>query len=122
MKKLFLLSVITSLILGWYGCKKDDDGDDQPLEKHELLLEKTWYNNPNKGRGDHFFGSDGTLQVTNPTWSGTYVWGPNDSMTIIIPGGGTVNWWFRKIEKDYMEYWPTNELPENIYQFTTTKP
>ena len=124
-KLLFVLSIIVVSAFIVTSCKKnkDDDGDNEPpKDKHEMLLEKTWYNVPNKGRGNHFFGSDGTIQITNPTWSGTFVWGPNDSMTIITPQGATVNWWFKEITEDHMKYWPTNELPENIYEFSTTKP
>ena len=87
-----------------------------------MLVEKTWYNVPNMGRGNHFFGADGTILIISPTWSGTYVWGPNDSMTVITSTGATVNWWFKSITETTMEYWPTNEAPQNIYKFTTVKP
>ena len=118
---IFIALIITTMIFS--SCKKgDDDGGDPPLTKHEMLLEKTWYNVPNKGRGEHFFGSDGKLIITNPNWGGTFVWGPNDSLTVITEQGATVNWWFKTITEDHMEYWPTNEAPENIYEFTTTKP
>ncbi len=125
MKKLYLFAAIiavSAMIIS--SCKKDKDGDNNepPKDKHEMLLEKTWYNVPNKGRGNHYFGSDGTLTVTNPSWTATFVWGPNDSMTVITPQGATVNWWFKEITEDHMSYWPTNEPPENIYEFSTTKP
>lgn len=119
--QLFIMAfMLVSLVAT--SCKKDEPVDDTPVDKHTMLLEKTWYNSPNQGRGDHFFGSDGTMQITNPTWGGTFVWGPNDSMTVITTGGVTVNWWFKTITADYMEYWPTNEDPANIYKFSTTKP
>lgn len=122
MKKLQLL-VLAFLLVGFAfaSCKKNNT-DNTPVDKHTLLYGKTWYNSPNLGRGQHIFGADGTLQITDPTWGGTFVWGPNDSMTVITTGGVSVNWHFITITENYMEYWPTNEDPANIYKFSTTKP
>lgn len=117
-----LLLTLTIIGLAFTACKKDEPVDDTPVDKHTMLTTGTWYNNPNLGRGDHVFHADGTLEIINPTWGGNYVWGPNDSMTVITTGGVSVNWWFKTITEDVIEYWPTNEDPANVYRFTKTKP
>ena len=114
-----LISIIVVFAIILSSCKKDDEQD---VNKDELLLEKTWYNNPDLGRGNHFFSSDGSLLITNPTITGTWQWGPNDSMYISTTMGDNYTWWFRTIEENRMEYWPTYEPPNTFYQFTTTKP
>jgi hypothetical protein len=126
MRKLhFLLTslVLLALALTFTSCDKDDD-DDVPLSKQELLVDKWWYDVAGQNRGDHKFNSAAkTVDFTYPSpIQGTYLWGPNDSMYITMPGGAPpFTLWFKTVTETNMEYWPTFEPVENIYKFTTTK-
>jgi len=87
-----------------------------------MLYDKWWYNTDNQGRGDHFFNSDGTLQWTLMPAEGTWEWKPNDSLKVSFTGYPDATLWFKSIEENNMEYWPTFEPEANIYKFSTTKP
>lgn len=118
----FLLSLllVTALVAVNYSCNKDDD-EPEPDTK-ELLLDKTWYSVGEIGNGTQIYGSDGTYTFQPAGVTGTWAWGPNDSMYMVSAGGASFTFWFMKIEDDYMEYWPTFEPEGNIYKFSTTKP
>lgn len=117
----FLMITMSSVAL-FSSCGKDDDDDDVVVKTtKELLVDKWWYNNPNVGRGDHYFASDGTIKLNSAT-VGTYVWTVNDSMVVTASGGASVTWYIKSVTETTMEYWPTNEPATNIYKFTTTKP
>lgn len=114
-----------SLALTFTNCNKDNnDDDDGPKSKKELLVDKWWYNNPDQGRGNFKFNSNNTLEATYPApTSGTYEWGPNDSMYITMDGGAPpFTYHFITVEASVMEYWPTFEPEGNVYRFTTTEP
>lgn len=101
------------------SCSKSDE---DLKDRHSLILEKTWYNNPNMGLGNHHFSSDGQIYVDNPAWIGTFYWGPNDSMYIEKYDGSKLTYWFRYISEDSISFWPTHDFPQTFYSFTTTKP
>ncbi len=127
MRKFYLALVLLmafSMVLV-VSCNEEDDTDDDDIvvvkTKKELLVDRWWYNNPDVGRGDHFFGSDGTIKL-NSAAVATYVWTVNDSMSVTAQGGATVTWWIKSVTETTMEYWPTNEPASNIYKFTSTEP
>lgn len=122
MRKIFqlvsLLLVFVTLFLS--ACK--DDGLSDEYIRDQILLDVWWYSYGNNQRGECYFNSDGTVEVTFPVPStGTYIWGPNDSMYVQLPD---INYtlWFQKYEENYMEFRPTNEPFANIYFFSTYKP
>jgi hypothetical protein len=122
----FILSMmlVSALIAVSYSCNKDDDDNDDDPEpsKQELLLDKTWYSIGDIGSGSQIYNSDGTYIFQPAGNTGTWTWGPNDSMYFVSSQGAQYTFWFIKIEKDYMEFWPTYEPEGNIYKWSTTKP
>ena len=125
--KILLFAVIVSTAFYFTSCAKDDTTNDTPKvkTKHELLMDAMWYNTDGQGVGDRRFNTDGTFQFYNPNATGTYTWGPNDSMYINIttpPGAPPMTYWFKTVTATNMEYWPTFEPSSNIYKFSKTKP
>ena len=120
MKIKHFIALMLLFTLAMSACKKEEE--EPAPDPHELLYDKWWYNVGNQGRGDHYFDSDGTVQMTIPAANGTWKWGVNDSLTVTMDGYPPMNLHFTKITENSMEYWPTFEPEGNLYQFSTTKP
>jgi|GEM_PF-2507213 hypothetical protein len=113
---LILLVAVTA-----FQCAKEDDNS-QDLDYHYYLYDKWWYNTNQQGWGDHFFHSDGTIEVTNPPMYGTWNWIQNDSMRINFEGYGQVTYHFNYITENAMELYPTYLTENDVIIFSTTKP
>lgn len=124
MKVKHLIAIIFLFTIAISACKKETtpDEDPAPVDKKEQLYNKWWYNVGNQGRGNHYFNSNGTVEMTIPQASGTWQWSLNDSLIVTMDGYPPITLWFSKIEANTMEYWPTFEPEGNLYQFSTVKP
>lgn len=115
----FSVIIITILTLMSCGKKTDSPSVD---DTHKLLYDKWWYSMDVDNKGDEYFSSDGTCQMTIPPASGTWTWKANDSLLVQLDGYPSFVLHFLRIEKDTMEYWPTFEPIGVNYKFSTTKP
>ena len=121
MKVKHFIALLLLFSLGMAACGKEEEEEPIP-DPHEMLYDKWWYNEGNQGRGDHYFNSDGTCQMTIPPANGTWTWSVNDSLTVTMDSYPPMNLHFSFIKESTMEYWPTFEPEGNLYQFSTTKP
>jgi len=119
--KLFFIFILL-LSVSFVACNKNDDKDKPSEDKHMKLYDKWWYGTENQGRGDHYFGSDGTAIWTLVAGEGVWEWRSNDSLKIVFPSNPPLVFWFTKIEDNEIEYWPNTEPEGAFFQFSTTKP
>lgn len=117
----FIFSLFIITILTLIGCSKNAD-EPSVDDKHKLLYDKWWYSIDSQDRGEEYFNSDGTCQMTIPPASGTWTWKANDSLKVDFVGYPSLILHFTILKQDTMEYWPTFEPLGIYYKFSTTKP
>ncbi len=119
------LSALVLVLFGFMiiSCgKRQDKPVDPTTVRHQKLYNKWWYSTDNPSRGKDFFNSDGTAQMSFPAGTGTWEWGPNDSLYVVLNGSLKITLLFTKIEDATMQYWPNTEPLGTLYHFSTTKP
>ena len=119
MKLRFILFLF--ITIQFFSCNKNNDNPTID-DNHKMLYDKWWYGSKDQGRGDHFFGSDGSALWTLMPSEGSWEWRPNDSLKVVFPSNPPIVFWFTKIENDNMEYWPSTEPEGILFQFSTTEP
>jgi hypothetical protein len=126
--KFFIVLVIATTTLVLSNCTKDDTTTTPtptptPKTKKELLVDKIWYAKEGTTMPQSLrVNTDGTVQFYNPNFSGTYSWGPNDSLYLTFTGYPPMTYWIKTVTDSTMEEWPTFEPISNIYKFTSKKP
>ena len=121
MKSNIVLIFFVLFSLSFVACNKNDDNN-TTTDKHVKLYDKWWYSVGNQGRGNHYFGSDGTAIWTLVAGEGAWEWRSNDSLRVVFPSNPPLVFWFTKIEDNEIEYWPNTEPEGNLFQFSTTAP